>query len=110
MNAIQLAAKLSLLARFLRMGDSLGINLIPEVTNIMVNIAPAGMVKVTRHTGEVACFPKMSDFEIGIGLDRGKLDAIKEYKTRTGLSLIDAKRSVEQYFEQKGLQFYRQPY
>lgn len=43
--------------------------------------------------------------ELNIGLSRGKLDAVKEYKHRTGKSLMDSKRDVERVFEELGLVF-----
>lgn len=49
--------------------------------------------------------------EIDAGKNVGKLEAVKMYKNRTGSTLMQAKKSVEEYFEKLGLvfKFYR-PY
>jgi ribosomal protein L7/L12 len=45
--------------------------------------------------------------EVQIGLYQGKLEAVKEYKNRTGYPLLEAKRIVEKYFEDHNLKFAR---
>jgi ribosomal protein L7/L12 len=45
--------------------------------------------------------------EITIGQIKGKLEAIKKYKDRTGYGLMDSKRVIEYYFEQNNLHFLR---
>jgi len=50
----------------------------------------------------------MSEEEITTGMNGYKLDALKAYKERTGLpSLIECKKDIELYFEQKGFTFGR---
>lgn len=45
--------------------------------------------------------------EITIGQNKGKLEATKKYKDRTGYGLMDSKRVLEYYFEQNNLHFLR---
>lgn len=47
--------------------------------------------------------------EVEAGTSIGKLEAVKRYKQRTGRSLMDSKREVEQHFERNGLMFGRPP-
>lgn len=48
----------------------------------------------------------LTSLEITLGTNEGKISAIKEYRTRTGTSLSEAKTAVEDYFKQNGLKFY----
>lgn len=110
MNALELAAKLSLLARFLRLGHNLGIDVIPQVSktfNSFAEQATTGTITFTYNSKTYTC-PNLIAKEIEIGQQKGKLDAVKEYKARTGLSLLEAKWTVEQYFDKYGYVFYRQ--
>jgi hypothetical protein len=43
--------------------------------------------------------------EVITGATRGKLDAVKDYKNRTGQSLLYSKQTVEKFFEGHGLRF-----
>lgn len=43
--------------------------------------------------------------EIDAGQKMGKLEAVKMYKNRTGVTLMQAKKSVEEYFGKLGLEF-----
>lgn len=43
--------------------------------------------------------------EVSLGINKGKLNAIKEYKKRTGKFLLDSKRDVEEYFSNNNLSF-----
>lgn len=49
--------------------------------------------------------PEMTKIEISYGLNDGKLAAVREYKNRTQLSLMDAKRAVEYQFDRMGYKF-----
>jgi len=51
--------------------------------------------------------PKLTRSEILAGQNKGKLDAVKEYKNRTQLSLIDSKHAIEQWFADNGLKYYQ---
>lgn len=44
--------------------------------------------------------------EIVAGIKLGKLEAVKRYKNRTGSSLLDAKKKIEEYFDLNNLRFY----
>lgn len=48
--------------------------------------------------------------EIHAGKFVSKLECVKLYKNRTGHSLIDAKKTVENFFTNNGLVFYRPQY
>jgi hypothetical protein len=48
--------------------------------------------------------------EIRVGKEVGKLELVKMYKERTGKSLMDSKNTVEKYFADQGLQFYKHVY
>jgi ribosomal protein L7/L12 len=50
-------------------------------------------------------YPLMTDGEIDTGKNQGKIDAIRIYKNRTGLSLLDSKISVEGFFNINGFTF-----
>lgn len=42
-----------------------------------------------------------------LGENEGKLQAVKAFKERTGMSLIDSKKTVENFFAKHGLKFYQ---
>lgn len=48
--------------------------------------------------------------EIHAGKFVGKLECVKLYKNRTGCGLIDAKKTVENFFDNNALVFYRPQY
>lgn len=63
-------------------------------------------VKVkTQREINYETFPKLTTEELRIGLDNGKLELVKEYKNRTGKSLLDTKQFVEDCFEKQGYKF-----
>lgn len=43
--------------------------------------------------------------EIELGIDEGKLHVVKKYKERTGKTLMESKRDVEEYFSNNNLSF-----
>jgi len=43
--------------------------------------------------------------EESLGINQGKIAAIKEYRSRTGLGLKESKEAVEEHFTRKGLTF-----
>lgn len=45
--------------------------------------------------------------EISLAKHKGKLYAVKAYKERTGLSLMDAKNNLERYFKDHNLKFFQ---
>lgn len=47
----------------------------------------------------------LTEEEIRLGTQQGKIAAIREYRSRTGLGLKEAKDAVEDYFLRKGLKF-----
>ena len=49
--------------------------------------------------------PVLNMFEISTGINEGKIKAIKAYKDRTFLSLMDSKHAVEKYFSLMGYKF-----
>ena len=53
----------------------------------------------------VASIGNLNQEEVRLGVLRGKIAAIKAYRQRTGLSLCDAKESVEQFFYNHDLTF-----
>lgn len=50
-------------------------------------------------------FPILNNYEVDLGRYTGKIDCVRAYKLRTGLSLIDAKRTCEAYFDANGYTF-----
>lgn len=46
--------------------------------------------------------------EVSLGKKEGKISAIREYRSRTGKSLIESKNMVENYFSKYGFQFLNQ--
>ncbi len=50
--------------------------------------------------------PKITDLEIALGRQNGKIAAIKEVRTRLGYGLKDAKDFVEAEFKRLGYNFY----
>ena len=50
-------------------------------------------------------FEGMTWEEVNMGQTIGKLDAVKEYKHRTGKGLMDSKIFVEKFFENRSLKF-----
>lgn len=55
---------------------------------------------------DVRC-PFMNESEIYDARYLGKINAVRDYKTRTGLSLMDSKVSVEEQMDLLGYDFYR---
>lgn len=49
--------------------------------------------------------PGLTNQEISLGVNIGKIAAIKAYKERTYKSLTDSKFAVEEYFKNAGLRF-----
>lgn len=49
---------------------------------------------------------ELTAYEIDLGVKQGKVAAIKEYRSRTCSSLLEAKNAVENYFSRNGLRFY----
>lgn len=45
--------------------------------------------------------------EESAGMHKGKIEAVRNYKYRTGHSLMESKRIIEAHFANKGLRFYR---
>lgn len=78
------------------------------------------VVRVLKDYVDANTAPPSDQFKLGSGMlvpcmtlpeietarFTGKLDAIKAYKNRTGLYLIDSKHSVEQQIEAMGYHFH----
>lgn len=47
----------------------------------------------------------LTNEELRIGQENGKLECVKLFKERTGRTLMDAKRTVEEYFSVNGYKF-----
>ena len=52
-------------------------------------------------------YTSLTSDEVAQGINRGKLEAVKAFKNRTGVSLLDAKQNVERFFEAHGYEFYK---
>lgn len=50
-------------------------------------------------------YTNLTSDEVAQGINRGKLEAVKAFKNRTGVSLLDAKQNVERFFEAHGYEF-----
>lgn len=48
----------------------------------------------------------LTDEELRVGQEDGKLKCVKLFKDRTGRSLMESKVAVEKYFEENGYKFY----
>ena len=60
--------------------------------------------KLTGFDGKTV--PILTTNEIYAGINNGKIDAVRLYKNRTQLSLLDSKHAVEQWFHDHNLIFY----
>lgn len=60
---------------------------------------------MSRHLTFHQSHLMLSPDEYYIGTREGKLNAVKAYRERTGLSLMDCKRNVEHCFKVAGLEF-----
>jgi len=74
------------------------------IKNSYLQINPVGNI-VLHGSYDTITFDLTPD-EVNIGQTRGKLDAVKVYKNRTGKSLMDSKKAVEDHFSKHGIQFY----
>ena len=105
MNQVELIGLLSGLVCLLRNAEKVGIDVADKVTEVIHHKLPQAIPgSFVLYSGVAVENP--TPFEINIGQNRGKLDMIKEYKTRTGRSLMEAKQACEQYFEAKGMAFH----
>ena len=48
----------------------------------------------------------LTDEELRVGQCNSKIQCVKLFKERTGRTLMDAKKTVEKYFEENGYKFY----
>lgn len=55
----------------------------------------------------VALTDFVTAYEEGLGKHDGKIHAVKAFKERTGMSLIDSKKTIENWFAKHGLKFYQ---
>lgn len=51
-------------------------------------------------------YMNLTEAEVALGINKGKLEVVKAFKNRTGVSLMDAKQNVERFFEAHGYEFY----
>ena len=105
MNQVELIGLLSGLVSLLRHADKVGIDVADQVKDLIHHKLPQAIPgQFVLYSGVTVENP--TAFEINIGQNQGKLDMIKEYKTRNICSLMEAKQACEQYFEAKGMTFY----
>lgn len=69
-----------------------------------LKINPVGNIELHQNYDNVTFGLTLN--EVDIGQTKGKLDAVKEYKNRTGKSLMDSKKAVEDHFSKNGIRFY----
>lgn len=48
----------------------------------------------------------LTEEELRVGQNESKLTCVKLFKNRTGRTLMDAKKAVEEYFKENGYKFY----
>jgi ribosomal protein L7/L12 len=65
-----------------------------HIAKLIIDITKSGSLEVTTE-------------EINAGKNKGKLEAVKLYKARTGLSLMESKNNIETCFTNLGLEFYK---
>ena len=63
--------------------------------------------RVLRNTKDWLNDP--NENEVTLGTKNGKIPAIKAYRERTGVGLVEAKQIMEAYFDKKGYTFYYAP-
>jgi hypothetical protein len=73
----------------------------------VVSVATAVDIKGGTRSSSLPNFslPSLTVSEIEAGKNIGRLEAIKLYKNRTGESLMDSKRAVENHFNINALDF-----
>ena len=72
-----------------------------------------GYIKVNRLgviESDCVNYNALTDHEIVMGTDKGKIHAVKSYKLRSGYSLVESKQRVEKYFADNGLKFWQDSY
>ncbi len=104
MNTI--STRLTAIVELINAAEKAGIDATELVKKALTDIVEnASGVLITRGNYESHYLPAMNQQEIDTAKIRGKLDAIKMYKERTKLSLMDSKLSVEQQFDKLGYTF-----
>jgi hypothetical protein len=115
MTSPELKKMLSLCLRAIRAAELIGVDLTEQVvkklrTELPFSTSTLPTVGYFTSNRDNETVPNLNFEEIHAGLNTSKLDAVKAYKNRTGLSLLTSKWAVEQYFQDHNLRFYKQPY
>lgn len=108
MDASELRKFLALCLRALRSADDINVDITEQVID-KIRKEFAGFDFTIRSAGMDIKVPSLTHEEVNIGREKGKLDCIKVYKNRTGLSLMDSKHAVEQWFSHYDIPFFRYP-
>jgi ribosomal protein L7/L12 len=103
----QLAIILDKHARLLKEADNTGIDISTIVIKNLIKECTLGeeFPVWDNHQYKHNYFPVLTVLEVETGKNEGKLPAIKNYRDRTKLSLMDSKRAVECYFDVMGYKF-----
>lgn len=97
-TAAELADKLAQISSFLRLMNDLGIDGVELVKPVLENLFNTFVIR-----GKSVPLP--DDYEINLAIFDGKIEAVKAYKARTGLSVIESKEAVEMRMNQLGYKF-----
>lgn len=76
--------------------NSLVCDRVKELAATLPGKAPTGHFNIKLSTGKVEAVPVPTAHEMGISRS-SKLEAVKQYKQRTGQSLMNSKYAIEQY-------------
>lgn len=96
------------LAGVVRAANKAGIN-VSDLVHVKMKeyVDRLHVAATTFRTSRGIDTPVMTVREIETARYTGKLDSIKQYKDRTGCSLMDSKMSVEEQMARFGYEFFR---
>jgi hypothetical protein len=97
-TAAELADKLAQISSFLRFMNDLGIDGVELVKPVLENLFNTFVIR-----GKSVPLP--DDYEINLARFDGKVEAVKVYKARTGLSLIESVEAIKTRMDQLGYKF-----
>lgn len=106
MIAAEIGVRLTALVDLINAGQRAGVETGDIVKKALQNILD-NRIAITSGNSETKYCPAMLNSEVDAARYTGKLDAIKMYKDRTRLSLMDSKKAVEAHMDQLGYSFYR---
>jgi ribosomal protein L7/L12 len=109
MKAQELINLCSNCVRLIEAAQACGIDVIETVERRLIEAIQAGNVTIETSQG-FATVPAMISQEVDVAVRIGKLDAVKMYKNRTGLSLMESKQAVEKFIYSNGYKFFKQSY